>query len=306
MDCLSYQATIRSHHETSHLCIDCNITHSGRNKYFFVYFADTLTNLSDIIRSLIWFVSDSNTTGKVDKLHMSACLLLKFHCHFKHLFRQHRIILICHSIACKECMDTEFLGTFFLQDLECFKNLLCCHTIFGISGVVHNIVADLKHSARIITTADHLRNISYGSFYALDMCDIIKIDDPADFICIFEFFFRCIIGRKHDISLFASDCFGHHQLCHGRTVTATAILLKDLDQKWIWSCLHSKEFFEALIPCKCFFHCLCILADTFFIIKMERCRKLRSDFLKFIQGDKWYFFHNNLFSSYFLCICVYK
>ena len=30
------------------------------------------------------------------------------------------------------------------------------------------------------------------------------------------------------------------------------------------------------------------------------------DFLKFIQGDKWYFFHNNLFSSYFLCICVYK
>ena len=136
MNCLSYKTAIWSKHKSSKLCIDCNITHSGRNKYFFVYFADTLTDLSDIIRSLIWFVSDSNTTGKVDKLHMSACLFLKFHCHFKHLFRQHRIILICHSIACKECMDTEFLGTFFLQNLECFKNLFCCHTIFGISRII--------------------------------------------------------------------------------------------------------------------------------------------------------------------------
>ena len=203
-------------------------------------------------------------------------------------------------------MDTEFLGTFRFQSLECFKDLLGSHTIFCISWVVHDVIADLKHSARIVTAADHFRNISDSSLYALDMSNIIQVDDSTDLICIFELFFRCIIGREHNVSFFASDCFGHHQLCHGRAVTSTAILLKNFDQEWVWSCLYSEEFFETFVPCKCFFYCFGILTDAFFIIKMERGWKLFVDFLELLQGDKWYFFHNNLVSSYFLCICVYK
>ena len=214
MNCLSYQTAIRSHHKTAHLCVDRNISHSCRNKNFLINLTHTFSNLSDIIRSLVWSVSNSHTTGKIDKLHMSSCLFLKFHCQLKHLFRQHRIILICHSIACKECMDTEFLSTFLFQNPECIKNLLSSHTIFGISGIIHNIIADLKHSARIITAADYLRNISHSSFHTFNVCDIIQIYDSADLICIFKLFFRCIIRRKHHISFFTSDRFGHHQLCH--------------------------------------------------------------------------------------------
>ena len=77
MDCFCDKAAIRSHHETAKLCIDCNITHSGRNKYFFVYFADTLTDHTDIIWLLIRFIRNSDTTGKVDEFNVCTCLLLK-------------------------------------------------------------------------------------------------------------------------------------------------------------------------------------------------------------------------------------
>ena len=203
-------------------------------------------------------------------------------------------------------MDTKFFSTFCFQSLECFKNLLGSHTIFCISRVIHDIIADLEYSARIVTAADHFWDISDSSLYTFNMSDIIKVDDSTNLICIFKLFFRCIIGREHDVTLFASDCFGHHQFCHGRAVTSASILLKNFDQKWIRSCFYSEEFFETFVPCKCFFYCSGILTDAFFIIKMKRCRKLFVNLLEFLQGDKWYFFHNNLLSSYFLCICVYK
>ena len=199
-------------------------------------------------------------------------------------------------------MDTKFLSTFFLQNLECLKNLLSSHTIFGIPGIVHDIIADLKHSARIITAADHFRNISDCFLHTLNMSDIIQVNNSTDLIGILKLFLRCIIGRKHNIPFLAADCFGHHQLCHGRTVTATAIFLKNFDQKRVRSCLYCKKLFKSFIPCKCFFYCFRILTDSFLIIKVKRSRKLCGNLLELIQSDKWYFLHNNLSSCFLLLV----
>ena len=253
MDGFCYQAAIRSHHETSKFCIDRNVVHSSRNKNFLIYLADTFTDHSDIIRSLIWSVRDSDSTGKIDELDVCSCLFVKFYCQFEHYFCKHRIILICYGIAGKECMDTEILGSFGFEDTESIKDLLCCHSVFCISRVVHDIIADLEHTARIVTATDRLRYLAYSTLYCFDMCDIIQVDDSADLICITEFCFRSIVGREHDITFFASDRLGKHQLCHGRAVAATAVLLKDLDQIRVRSCLYSKKFFEAFVPCECFF-----------------------------------------------------
>ncbi len=81
-------------------------------------------------------------------------LLLKFHCNFKQYFRKHRIILICYGITCKECMDTKFFAPFAFRILNASNNLFCCHSVFCISRIIHDIIADLEHSARIVTTAD--------------------------------------------------------------------------------------------------------------------------------------------------------
>ena len=144
MNCLRYQTAIRSHHKTSHLCIDCHISHSCRNQNFLIYLADALTDLTDIIRCLIRSVRDSHTTGKIDKLHMSACFLLQINCQLKQFSGKHRIILVSHCITCKERMNTKFLCSLSFQNLKCFEDLLCGHTIFGISRIVHNIIADLE------------------------------------------------------------------------------------------------------------------------------------------------------------------
>ena len=213
MDCFCDKAAIRSHHETAKLCIDRNITHSFRNKYFFINLAETLTDHTDIIWLLIRFIRNSDTTGKVDEFNVCTCLLLKLHGKLKHNLCKHWIIIIGHCVACKECMDSELFGTFGFQDTECVKNLLGSHSVFCISGIIHDTVTDLKYSTWIVTAADHFRDFSESFLYALNMCDVIKVDDPTDLICISELFLRCVIGRKHDIALFAAYCLSHHKLC---------------------------------------------------------------------------------------------
>ena len=112
-------------------------------------------------------------------------------------------------------MNTKLLCSFGFEDTEGFKNLLCCHSVFCIPGIVHNIIADLEHTTRIITAADGFWNFSHCTLYRLDMCDVVKIDDSTDLICIAEFLFRSIVGREHDIAFFTADCLGKHQFCHG-------------------------------------------------------------------------------------------
>ena len=80
-------------------------------------------------------------------------------------------------------MDTELLSALCLEDLECLKDLLGRHSVLGIARVVHDVVADLEHSTRIVTTADRLRDISNCLLYALDMGDIVEVDDGSEIIC---------------------------------------------------------------------------------------------------------------------------
>ena len=77
MDCFCHKAAIRSHHKTTKLCVNCNISHSCRNKYFFINLADTLSDHTDIIRFLIRCVRNSNTTRQINKLNMYSCFFLK-------------------------------------------------------------------------------------------------------------------------------------------------------------------------------------------------------------------------------------
>ena len=149
-------------------------------------------------------------------------------------------------------MDTKLLCTLAFKDTESIKNLFRCHTVFGISRIVHNIIADLEYSAWIIAAADNFRNPAYSLFHALNVSDIIQINNSANFICILKLFVRSIIGGKHNVSFSAADCLGKHKLCHGRAVTAAAIFLQNLNEKWIRCCFYGKKFLKSLVPCKCF------------------------------------------------------
>ena len=137
---------------------------------------------------------------------MYSCFFLKTYCLFKKNFCKHWIIIICHCIAGKECMNTEFFCTFCFQCLKCFCDLLCCHSILRISRIIHNIITDLEYSARIITATDCLRNMSDCLLKEVNMCNIIQIDDCSKFISKFKIFLRCIIRGKHNIMTINSNC----------------------------------------------------------------------------------------------------
>ena len=229
---------------------------------------------------------------------MCASLFLKLYGKLKHNFCKHRIVVVGYGVAGKECMDSKFFGTFGFQDAECIKNLLGSHSVFCISRIIHDTVADLEYSAWIITAADHFRNSSESSLYALNMCNIIKIDDSTDLICIFELFLRCIVGGEHDIALLAAHCFCHHKLCGGGAVTAAAILLKNVDQIRVRCCFYCKKFLESFVPGESLFQSFCILTDSLLIIKMERCRIFFGNLVEFLKCHKWYFFHNNCISCF--------
>ena len=278
MDCFCNKAAVRSHHKTAQLRINSNISHSCRNKNLFIDFTHTLSDHADIIRLLIRAVWNTDTAGKINKTDVRAGFLLKLHCKLKHNLCKHWVILICYSIAGKKRMNTKILRAFFFQNTECLKNLICCHSILGIPGIIHNIIADLEHTARIVTTADGFWNSSCSTLHSINVSDIVQVDNSANLIRITKLLFRCVIGRKHDISFSAAKSLCHHKLCHGRTVAATAILLKDLDQIWIGSCFYRKKLLKSFVPAKGFLQRLCIFADSFFIIKMKRCGKLRFNF----------------------------
>ena len=160
MDCARNESAVRSHHETAHFRVNCNIAHAGRNENFIVHFMYTLANHADVIAFLIRFVRNSDAAGKIDEFNLHARLFLQLYSQLKQCFCQNRVVIIGYGITCKEGMNAELFCPFCLQNAECLKNLLGCHTVFGISRIIHDVGADFKQSARVITAADFLRNVA--------------------------------------------------------------------------------------------------------------------------------------------------
>ena len=142
---------------------------------------------------------------------MTAGLLLKFNSKFEKELSQHRIIIICDSVTYKKTVDTEVLNSVLLQNLECIKKLRCCHSVFCISRAVHDAVADLEDTARIVAAAHRLRKFSDCPCIALDHGKVIEIDDGIHIRSIDVFFRRRIIGRKHRHVTGIPDSFRHHE-----------------------------------------------------------------------------------------------
>ena len=121
MNCLCNQTTIRSHHKTSHLCINRHIPKTSRNQYFFKYFFNTCTDDAYIVRCLIRFVRNANTTGKIYKADADAKFLFDLNDQFKQCSCQCRIIIICYRVTYQKRMQTKFLHAFVTENAICLK-----------------------------------------------------------------------------------------------------------------------------------------------------------------------------------------
>ena len=121
-------------------------------------------------------------------------------------------------------MDTETLHSFFFQKFISLKKLLFCKSVFCITRVIHDTIAQCIHSARIITQTHGLWERTDRFLQKINMGKIIQIDRRTNLICIYKLFCRCIIGGKHDLLTGHAKFMGKHQLCHRRTVSTTSVL----------------------------------------------------------------------------------
>ena len=56
-------------------------------------------------------------------------------------------------------MDTELLNAVSLKLCVSFDKLVLGHSVLGIARIVHDAVAELENSARIISAAHYLREL---------------------------------------------------------------------------------------------------------------------------------------------------
>ena len=153
MNHLCDQMSVGSHHETAQLGVDCHVSHTCRDENFLISMLHAVRDFIDIVCFLIRAVGDPDAAGQVDEADIRAGLFLQLHGQLKQLLRQHGIIGVGHRIARQEGVNAEMLHAFFLQNAEALEHLLRGEAVLGISGVVHDAVADLEHAAGIITAA---------------------------------------------------------------------------------------------------------------------------------------------------------
>ena len=194
MDGLCHKDSVGPKHKPAQLRAQGHIPHPGRDENLLVGLSHALADNRDVIGLLIRPVGNAHAAGQVDKGDVGPCLLLKLHRQLKENPCQHRIIFIGHRIAGQKSVDAEMLRSLGLQGDKCLPDLLIGHAVLGIPRIVHNIIADLEHTAGIVAAADGLGNIAQRLLQAGDMGDIVQVDDGAQLPGIGEFLRGRVVG----------------------------------------------------------------------------------------------------------------
>ena len=188
-------------------------------------------------------------------------------------------------------MDAEMLHPLGLQDLESLPELIPGHAVFGISRIVHDVVAQGKDTPGVEPAADGFRNGRH-LFQEIDHGEIVQVDDGSQFVGFLHILHRSIVGREHDLMAFEPAYVGQQQFRIGGAVGAAAFFLHDFQDPGQGRGLHGKIFSEPLIPGKGLVDAAHRIPDALFIIDIERCRIFFCQFFHLCFGDKWNFFHN--------------
>ena len=285
VNCSCNQSTVRSKHVTTKFGEDFNIAHTSRNEDFFISFANAFANCKNIVFRLFRFVSNADTTGKVDELNVSASFFFQFNCNFEKDACQFRIVVVGNSVGSKECVHTKMFNAFSKQFFISFGHLRTSQTVFSIARVIHDVVCDCKLTTRIVTAADGFRDISY-LFQEINVSNIIQVNGYIQFASQLEIFCRSCVGREHNLAFFEANSVGHQKFGVGRTVCAATFFTQNFEQSRVGSCFYCEIFFEAFVPAKSLIYKTSSFADAFFVVEIEGSGILRCDIFKLFFSYK--------------------
>ena len=298
--------TVGCQHKAAHLGENRHIAHTGGDQNFLKLFADTLADGCNVVAALVGAVGDAHTARQIDELDLGAGALMQADSQLKQDTGQLGVIVIGDGVAGQEGVNTELLGTGSHQLGVCLGHLVLAHAVLGITGVVHDTVAQLKHTARIVAAA-------YGLGYTgnllkkFDMGQIIQIDVRAEVVGLLHILRRGIVGGKHNVTAPEAAGLAHQQLRIAGAVDAAALLLQDLEQIGVRRGLYGEIFFKALVPAERSVDPAGIFPDTLFVIEVERGGNIGGDFFRLCKRDKRHFLrHGTLsFPSIYFQRCFY-
>ena len=197
-------------------------------------------------------------------------------------------------------MDAELLGTGSHQFCVCLGHLVLAHAVLGITGVVHDTVAQLEHTARVEAAANGFGHTS-NLLEKFDMGQIIQIDVRAEVVGFLHVLRGRVVGGKHDVAALEAAGLAHEQLSIAGAVNAAALLLQNLQQVGVGRGLDGKVFLKALVPAERSVDPAGVLADPLLIVKVERGGNIGGDLLRLGKGDKRLFLRHDCLSFPFIC-----
>ena len=195
----------------------------------------------------IWSIWNTNSARQVNKTDLNTQCLVKLNCDFEYSSSKRWIVtLLCH-VACQERVDTKLLNTHFLKSSKCLKELSLSHSVLSLTRVAHDCITNKEISAWIVSAANLLWNATVLC-KEINMCNIVQVDNCSQLACLFELNCRCLVGREHNVLISETYIIRKLQLCVAGTVCTTTLLLQNLQDKWVWTCLNCEILSVSLVP----------------------------------------------------------
>ena len=201
-------------------------------------------------------------------------------------------------------MQAEALYALCLHRAESLRNLRRGHAVLRIARVIHDTVREFEHAARIVAATHGLRERPELGLNALNVGDVIQVDDAAEFGGKGKLTRRGVIRGEHNLLPRKTAGIAHHKLGLRGAVHAAAVLLQNIQQKGIWGRLDREVLAKALVPCKGLAHTGRVLAYASLVIDVKGRRIPGRNFPCLFQCQKCLFFHNLPHDS--VCVCVFK
>ena len=172
-------------------------------------------------------------------------------------------------------------------------HLVFGHAVLGVTGHIHDGVAQGERAARIIAQADGFGNLAIGDAgQEFHMGGIVQVDVSAQVVCLLHVLNGGDVGGEHDVRANGTDSLGHQQLRVAGAVAAAALFLQNLQNVGVGGSLYGEVLPEAGIPAERSLQSTGVGTDAGLIIDVERGGNFLNNFLGFCQGQKGSLLHN--------------
>ena len=173
------------------------------------------------------------------------------------------------------------------QTAEAIEKLLFGKAIFGILGVVHNIVADGKIAARVKPAADGFGNGRKHLRDGIDIRVVVQIDDGAQLVRIGKILPRRAVRGKDDPIAGCAQRLCQHELGVGRAIPPHAFLQEKVQQAGRGRGFDGEILLKPRVPGKCLFGAANIFQNSLLIVEMKRSWIGLDNFFYLFECNKW-------------------